>query len=137
MVTIVFHSCPNSAVVASFFLMVRIDTACSAEIIKLDLFTTLRNHNISFFFFFNDTATTEIYTLSLHDALPIYVLVLEMSGSLGFVLEALELFSIQCCGKRQYLQCHPPGERDLFRFVDDAHGSPANLPEDEIGRAHV
>src|SRR5258708_17753567 len=26
----------------------------------------------SYFFFFNDTATTEIYTLSLHDALPIY-----------------------------------------------------------------
>src|SRR2546430_12246968 len=26
---------------------------------------------LSFFFFFNDTATTEIYTLSLHDALPI------------------------------------------------------------------
>src|SRR3712207_9071574 len=25
-----------------------------------------------FFFFFNDTATTEIYTLSLHDALPIW-----------------------------------------------------------------
>src|SRR6267154_6366943 len=29
------------------------------------------NHILSFFFFFNDTATTEIYTLSLHDALPI------------------------------------------------------------------
>src|SRR3712207_8616515 len=27
---------------------------------------------VLFFFFFNDTATTEIYTLSLHDALPIY-----------------------------------------------------------------
>src|SRR2546422_3561437 len=27
---------------------------------------------IFFFFFFNDTATTEIYTLSLHDALPIW-----------------------------------------------------------------
>src|SRR2546429_7188206 len=26
---------------------------------------------LTFFFFFNDTATTEIYTLSLHDALPI------------------------------------------------------------------
>src|SRR2546427_7873087 len=26
---------------------------------------------MSIFFFFNDTATTEIYTLSLHDALPI------------------------------------------------------------------
>src|SRR2546427_6735366 len=28
--------------------------------------------HLSSFFFFNDTATTEIYTLSLHDALPIY-----------------------------------------------------------------
>src|SRR2546427_8581531 len=28
-------------------------------------------HRIFFFFFFNDTAPTEIYTLSLHDALPI------------------------------------------------------------------
>src|SRR3989442_7179750 len=28
--------------------------------------------HIFFFFFFNDTATTEIYTLSLHDALPIF-----------------------------------------------------------------
>src|SRR5574343_1980058 len=27
--------------------------------------------SLPFFFFFNDTATTEIYTLSLHDALPI------------------------------------------------------------------
>src|SRR5947207_2434324 len=35
----------------------------------------LSSHNSSpspsFFFFFNDTSTTEIYTLSLHDALPI------------------------------------------------------------------
>src|SRR5258705_4458127 len=31
----------------------------------------LRRRSLSFFFF-NDTATTEIYTLSLHDALPIY-----------------------------------------------------------------
>src|SRR3712207_7989233 len=29
---------------------------------------------INYFFFFNDTATTEIYTLSLHDALPIWAL---------------------------------------------------------------
>src|ERR1039457_151248 len=28
---------------------------------------------VLFFFFFNDTATTEIYTLSLHDALPIWI----------------------------------------------------------------
>src|SRR2546430_8397290 len=31
----------------------------------------VRLSTTSFFFFFNDTATTEIYTLSLHDALPI------------------------------------------------------------------
>src|SRR5688572_32592369 len=31
-------------------------------------------HDFSFFlFFFNDTAPTEIYTLSLHDALPIWI----------------------------------------------------------------
>src|SRR5438477_6763337 len=29
------------------------------------------NYRFFYFFFFNDTATTEIYTLSLHDALPI------------------------------------------------------------------
>src|SRR6266446_7729026 len=32
-----------------------------------------------FFFFFNDTAPTEIYTLSLHDALPTSVMPLQMS----------------------------------------------------------
>src|SRR3712207_9375712 len=31
-----------------------------------------RPHHYCIFFFFNDTATTEIYTLSLHDALPIF-----------------------------------------------------------------
>src|SRR2546428_8504524 len=30
------------------------------------------NRSSAVLFFFNDTATTEIYTLSLHDALPIY-----------------------------------------------------------------
>src|ERR1039458_10817962 len=36
------------------------------------LFHELHVEDLSwFFFFFNDTATTEIYTLSLHDALPI------------------------------------------------------------------
>src|SRR2546422_11479473 len=35
----------------------------------------IRRRESLVFFFFNDTATTEIYTLSLHDALPIYVVV--------------------------------------------------------------
>src|SRR2546430_13375820 len=33
----------------------------------------------SVIFFFNDTATTEIYTLSLHDALPIYLILMDIS----------------------------------------------------------
>src|SRR3712207_9063489 len=41
-----------------------------------------RHHSQIFFhFFFNDTATTEIYTLSLHDALPI--LDADVPGDLG------------------------------------------------------
>ena len=45
---------------------------------------------VFFFFFFNDTATTEIYTLSLHDALPIY-LNLDLT-KLGFEAKALKNF---------------------------------------------
>src|SRR5438270_5110516 len=36
------------------------------------LLLSLRLKAQTLFFFFNDTATTEIYTLSLHDALPIF-----------------------------------------------------------------
>src|SRR2546425_13359898 len=40
------------------------------------------------FFFFNDTATTEIYTLSLHDALPISVDWLERFGADAYLAVA-------------------------------------------------
>src|SRR5256886_5162492 len=43
------------------------------------------------FFFFNDTATTEIYTLSLHDALPIYWVSLDVSD-LASVRRAAQTF---------------------------------------------
>src|SRR5256885_12941368 len=43
----------------------------------------IRRHALTPFFFFNDTATTEIYTLSLHDALPI----------------SAAIFSAICCSK--------------------------------------
>src|SRR5256885_9390857 len=42
----------------------------------------IRRCSIVSFFFFNDTATTEIYTLSLHDALPICPIVI-LAGWLG------------------------------------------------------
>src|SRR2546430_17591232 len=41
------------------------------DLIRLFISLIIRLLLPSFFFFFNDTATTEIYTLSLHDALPI------------------------------------------------------------------
>src|SRR5690606_41991932 len=44
-----------------------------------------------FFFFFNDTATTEIYTLSLHDALPILILSLSEDHFIDFVDGAMRL----------------------------------------------
>src|SRR5438445_7984038 len=37
-----------------------------------------------FFFFFNDTPTTEIYTLSLHDALPISAVFRRVCSTAGF-----------------------------------------------------
>src|SRR2546426_12577034 len=40
--------------------------------LSLLVFSSLRLPLLFVFFFFNDTATTEIYTLSLHDALPIF-----------------------------------------------------------------
>src|SRR5690242_21517352 len=45
------------------------------------LFLFFDHHSYFFiFFFFNDTATTEIYTLSLHDALPISSFIVMADG---------------------------------------------------------
>src|SRR3712207_8155077 len=49
----------------------------------------------SYYFFFNDTATTEIYTLSLHDALPIL--------GLGKHAQALALHAHGVKGIRDYM----------------------------------
>src|SRR2546430_5375178 len=56
------------------------------------------------FFFFNDTATTEIYTLSLHDALPIFV---EPGGAVGVT---------------------PHGRIDLGERLGGGEGGPARRP---------
>src|SRR2546430_7747985 len=49
------------------------------------------------FFFFNDTATTEIYTLSLHDALPISKLI----ERVGTVIERIHVIGLE--GERDYV----------------------------------
>src|SRR5690349_23094067 len=75
------------------------------------------------FFFFNDTATTEIYTLSLHDALPISHQVV-----LGLLLEA-ELAEIQ--GQVALVQ---DSHDDLFA-VEDRKSTRLNSSHVEISYA--
>src|SRR2546430_5778608 len=66
---------------------------------------------IFMFFFFNDTATTEIYTLSLHDALPI------LAGQVEDVV-----LDVQVRGRaRQDDVPIPVGIRVGERIVDDIH----------------
>src|SRR5256885_17247580 len=48
-----------------------------------------RSRTCSLLFFFNDTATTEIYTLSLHDALPIFIKRLPDGATMHDVAEEL------------------------------------------------
>src|SRR6202047_5645875 len=67
------------------------------------------------FFFFNDTATTEIYPLSLHDALPIFLVTL-----LGFHRERRDRTRLQ------------PFQRDRRR--SEEHTSELQSPYDIVCR---
>src|SRR6266403_1596148 len=49
-----------------------------------------------FVFFFNDTATTEIYTLSLHDALPISVVTLPTESVVLISMSCLKISRASC-----------------------------------------
>ena len=116
------------------------------------------------FFFFNVTATTEIYTLSLHDALPIYDLFPELIADLcrnGFNRRQNHIARnshkpalpghLRDAGEkiRQSLQMPDPPPRKYFtenstgrqalQFLIDA-GEVVDVSPDlvlEIGRAHV
>src|SRR2546429_5758795 len=93
--------------------------------------------HFSFFFFFNDTATTEIYTLSLHDALPILIL--------GSATPSLETLHLGAVGKvvrfelpdRIGARPLPPVEVIDLRSaerVPDARGVPWTVALDEAVR---
>ena len=73
-------------------------------------------------FFFNDTATTEIYTLSLHDALPIYP-----DWHHQGAVTAIELEDVK-----------DNDFKKLTKLVDEIADSPLMFVGDiQIGRAHV
>src|SRR3712207_7150174 len=71
------------------------------------------------YFFFNDTATTEIYTLSLHDALPILP---EDERFFGGRLERDQLKAL--CEK-------PERIADFIRLAVRLFGGPENIPRSE------
>src|SRR5258708_19104818 len=81
-------------------------------------------------FFFNDTATTEIYTLSLHDALPIFIaspLLVPAASPLAQIATAVYLWSPAWCilgviilywrYRRSQPRQRRPGRQALVRFA--------------------
>src|SRR2546430_3737916 len=98
--------------------------------------------SISIFFFFNDTATTEIYTLSLHDALPIYCVV-DLSALYFDVLKDRLYTKARKNKSRRSAQTAVWKIADaLVRLaapvlVFTAEEIWKHLPKTEIGRAHV
>src|SRR3712207_9450478 len=79
------------------------------------------------FLFFNDTATTEIYTLSLHDALPILRSIVGMAHVLGLdvVAEGVEtaeqdarLRAIGCSFGQGWLYGRPELLADVVALLD-------------------
>src|SRR3712207_7126548 len=82
---------------------------------------------IDFFFFFNDTATTEIYTLSLHDALPISPQA-QRVGAVGVDLELDDLL-VQAEHRARVLAGLPGplGQHDEDRKSTRLNSSHANI----------
>src|SRR2546428_3567934 len=89
---------------------------------------------VRLFFFFNDTATTEIYTLPLHDALPI-------STERGTRAERRRVLSVRVLPRGAHCDARPPRVRRAVRGpVRPRAAAPPGAPTDtartiEAGRA--
>src|SRR5437588_9805942 len=77
-------------------------------------------------FFFHDPPTTEIYTLSLHDALPIFEFIVRLNALLGaFAISAKHT------PKGQTIAAHPfPGETASQTVALSAHVAPIFIISD-------
>src|SRR3989454_9782573 len=73
-----------------------------------------------FFFFFNDTATTEIYTLSLHDALPI----LPVRDPDRLARATRRRGRARRCGGTRAARARPRVGRRHVRLVHEPRGAP-------------
>src|SRR5438105_15641776 len=110
-------------------------------------------HNMSYiYFFFNDTSTTEIYTLSLHDALPICGRTEDAENILNEAVPYLRGRECAVEGKAEFAPFTIKTARDLFEIKNErdliyardvallsVHGF--NLPTDKVSSdwlsAHV
>src|SRR2546422_788082 len=84
-----------------------------------------------YFFFFNDTATTEIYTLSLHDALPI------CSRHRREPAAPVCLRPAPASAGGEFRPRHGRSRARRLSARHRAHGCRGVLSPDQIGRAHV
>src|SRR5258707_9457368 len=79
---------------------------------------------VLFFFFFNDTATTEIYTLSLHDALPI---LLDRQQAFAYTQEDLKFIMQPMAANGESLPIEPTDSSPLDRKSTRLNSSHANI----------
>src|SRR4051812_50207431 len=93
----------------------------------------------SFFFFFNDTATTEIYTLSLHDALPIWSLIMFQTfisrHNSNFFSDKLVLTSVTPASSAPVLQT--PKATSSTLYFDSLTVNAGNGSENQLIRKKV
>src|SRR5271170_5612270 len=68
------------------------------------IFWSYNSFFLFIFFFFNDTATTEIYTLSLHDALPISDFGQIVGPHIGGAASILPMYDQNIVGGQQYVR---------------------------------
>src|SRR3712207_7386366 len=80
---------------------------------------------LTFFFFFNDTATTEIYTLSLHDALPIYFFL----SRVGRAELDLDVFTGALADQQVVFAFDVIENRHVHRIAGDTHRSEEHTSE--------
>src|SRR2546430_14847204 len=106
-----------------------------ASMFFFSYFIFIGTHRFSLFFFFNDPAPPEIYTLPLHDALPISRRARAAAGGCAGHAGVQQVRSRgRPAGPRH---AHPPAARHAVRAHRPGAGGAARASEAEIGRAHV
>src|SRR3989442_8897809 len=115
----------------------------SDPVSSVKLFPRPSSEYLYIFFFFNDTATTEIYPLSLHDALPISACVL---GGVRFTSSASTMFANIVLARseehtselqsRPHLVCRLLLEKKKFRSVSDGN-TPRSRARSKSGNSAV